>query len=66
MSLQKILEELWKIHAGLPHASFKFKLSDTLATVLSINTVLTVNKTSIYTLYIVCVCVHLQVMYIQC
>ena len=30
MSLQKILEELWKIHVSLPHVSFKFKLSGTI------------------------------------
>ena len=29
MSLQKILEELWKIHMSLPHVTFKFKLSST-------------------------------------
>ena len=28
-SLQKILEELWKIHVSLPHVTFKFKLSGT-------------------------------------
>ena len=29
MCVQKIFEELWKIHVSLPHASLKFKLSST-------------------------------------
>ena len=33
VSLQKILEELWKIHVSLPHASLKFKLSGTVVCV---------------------------------
>ena len=31
MNLQKILKELGKIHASLPHMSLKFKLSSTIA-----------------------------------
>ena len=48
MSLQKILEELWKNHASLPLMSFKFKLNGTVSLIRQVRR-LVIRGSSVHT-----------------